>query len=123
VGIERGFQQAEIAKEAYEQARLIESGERVIVGVNKFQEAGPVPIKLTKVDPKEEERQIARVKKVKKERDNKAVKVALARIKKGAKEGINLFPAVLDAVKVYATMGEICDELRSVYGEYQQPSH
>jgi len=123
VGIERGFQQAEIAKEAYEQARLIESGERVIVGVNKFQEAGPVPIKLTKVDPKEEERQIARVKKLKKERDNKAVKVALARIKESALEGINLFPSILSAVKVYATIGEICDELRSVYGEYQQPAH
>ena len=120
-GIEQGFQERVIGKEAYEQLKQIKSGERVHIGVNKFRTDEPLSIKLMKVDPKEEERQIEKVKRLKRERDNKKVETVLRELKGAAIEGVNVMPFVLDAVKVYATGGEICDTLRGVYGEYKRP--
>lgn len=117
--IEQGFQEREIAREAYIKLRQIKSGDKVVVGVNKFQVDERVNIKLMKVDPEVEERQIEKVKRLKKERDNKKVGVALNDLKVLVKEGQNLVPAILAAVKTYATIGEICDTLRDIYGEHK----
>ncbi|MFH1382137.1 MAG: methylmalonyl-CoA mutase family protein [Chloroflexota bacterium] len=117
--IEQGFQSREIARSAYEKLRQVESGERVWVGVNKYVSSEKLKIEIRKVDPKEEQRQVVKVRKLRKERDNAAVKAALKQLKGAAKEGVNLIPVLVDVVKTYATVGEICDTLRGVYGEYK----
>ena len=121
--IDKGFQERLIGESAYEQMRQIKSGEMVHVGVNKYRTDEPIKMNLMKVDPKEEERQIEKVKRLRRERDNEKVEAALKGLKEAALEGVNLFPSVLDAVKAYATGGEICDTLRSVYGEYKRPAY
>ncbi|UCG66891.1 MAG: methylmalonyl-CoA mutase [Deltaproteobacteria bacterium] len=120
--IEEGFMTGEIAKSAYQQLRQVESGEKVVVGVNKYQVDEPITIQLLKVDPREEKRQIKKVKQLKKERDNSEVRRTLNELKDAAEKGDNLVPPTLAAVKTYATVGEICDVLREVYGEYVEPS-
>jgi methylmalonyl-CoA mutase N-terminal domain/subunit len=119
--IEQGFQEKQISMGAYEQLRQIKSGERVHVGVNKFQMDEKLSIKLMKVDPREEERQIEKVKRLRRERDNQKVEVSLRELKEAATDGVNLIPPLLAAVKAYATCGEICDMLRGVWGEYKRP--
>ncbi len=119
VAIEQGFQQREIARSAYEEQKRVESGERVVVGVNKYVVDEPITIEVRKVDPEEERKQVKKVKKLRKERDNEKVRVCLKQVKEAAEEGVNLVPCLLDAVKVYATIGEICDTLRGVYGEHK----
>jgi methylmalonyl-CoA mutase N-terminal domain/subunit len=122
-GIEQGFQEEQIARGAYEQLEQVKGGERVVVGVNKYQMDEILSFKLMKVDPKEEERQIEKVKRLRKERDNKKVEAVLKEIKEAAIEGVKLVPVVLGAVKAYATIGEMCDVLRNVYGEYKRPAY
>ncbi|MFH1382178.1 MAG: methylmalonyl-CoA mutase family protein [Chloroflexota bacterium] len=117
--IEQGFQQMEIARAAYEKQRRIESGERIVVGVNKYVTDEPLRIEIRKVDPKEERRQVEKVKKLRKERDNAAVKAGLKQLKEAAKEGVNMVPVLVEVVKTYATVGEMCDTLRGVWGEYR----
>jgi methylmalonyl-CoA mutase N-terminal domain/subunit len=119
--IEQGFQERQIGRSAYEQLRQMKSGERVHVGVNKFQMEEKLSMKLMKVDPKEEERQIEKLKKLKRERDNGRVEATLRELKEAAEEGVNLIPSILGAVKAYATGGEICDTLRGVWGDYRKP--
>ena len=119
VAIERGFMQREIARSAYDQLRRIESGEKVWVGVNKFCTDERVSIQLQKVDPTVEEKQIQKLQKLKRERDNQKVRSSLEQLEEAAKEGVNLVPPILAAVKSYATIGEICDILRGVFGEYK----
>jgi methylmalonyl-CoA mutase N-terminal domain/subunit len=121
--IEQGFQEREIAKEAYEQYKQFKTGEKVWVGVNQFQMNEKLSIKLMRVDPKGEERQIERVKRLRKERDNNMVEAALKDLKEAAKEGVNLVPTILSAVKAYSTIGEISDSLREVFGEYKKPTY
>ena len=91
-----------------------------MIGVNKFQTNEDLAIKLRKVDPKEEGRQIEKVRQLKKERDNKEVKKCLGALKEAVADGENSVQSLIEAVKAYATIGEICDALRSVYGEYNQ---
>jgi len=118
--IERGYVQQEIQDAAYACQMDIESGERVVVGVNKFQiEEGP-PKGLLRVDPIVGEQQSAKLKKLRAGRDNGRVDAALAALKKGAEGDDNLMPLILEAVRGYATLGEICDVLRAEFGEYQQ---
>jgi methylmalonyl-CoA mutase N-terminal domain/subunit len=118
--IEKGFIQKEIADSAYRYQKEIESGERVVVGLNKFQvKEEEKPKDLLKVDPAVAERQIARLKELKASRDNAAVQQALAEVKAAAEGDANLMPPILKAVKALATLGEICDTLRAVFGEYQ----
>ncbi|MFH1382087.1 MAG: methylmalonyl-CoA mutase family protein [Chloroflexota bacterium] len=117
--VEQGFQSREIALSAYEKLKQVESGERVWVGVNRYVSNEPLKIEIRKVDPKEEQRQIVKVRKLRKERDNAAVKAALKQLKEAAQEGVNLVPCLVNVVKTYATVGEMCDTLRSVYGEYK----
>jgi len=117
--LEQGYQQREIAVSAYERLKKVESGETVVVGVNKYAMEEPTTIEVRKVDPEEERRQVEKVKKLKQERDNDKVNAALARLKKEAEEGVNLVPCLIDTVKTYATLGEICDTLRGVWGEFK----
>ncbi len=120
--IEKGFMQREIQDSAYRYQKEIEKGERVVVGVNKFQVDEQSPMDLLRVDPAVRVSQIERLKALKSERDSNKVKSILSDLRKAAEGSDNLMPCILDAVKAYATLGEICDELRGVFGEYQPVS-
>jgi methylmalonyl-CoA mutase N-terminal domain/subunit len=120
VAIEKGYIQREIQESAYKWQMEVEKKDRIIVGVNQFQIKEKPPEGLLRVDAAVGEFQKSKLAKVKAERDNAAVKVALAKLEEAAKdEHVNLFPFVLDAVKAYASLGEICGVLRKVFGEYQ----
>ena len=123
VAIEKGYIQKEIQESAYKWQMEVESGLRTIVGVNKFQvEEKPVE-GLLRVDASVGVNQAKKTQKVREERDNAAVEKALAALKAGAAdESVNLMPLILDAVRTYATLGEICNVLRDVFGEYQAHS-
>ncbi len=117
--IEAGYIQQEIAHSAYEYQKKVESKERIVVGVNKFQIKEPPPTGLLKVDMSVGDRQTEKLKILRAERNQQAVASCLDKIKKGAeKENENLMPLILDAVKAEATLGEICDAMREVFGEY-----
>lgn len=118
--IEKGYPQKEIQDSSYKYQREIEKGERVIVGVNKFISKENTKPNLLKVDPSIRNTQIEKNKKIKNTRDEVKVKAALAKIEEVAKTDENLMPYFIDAVKEYATLGEICDKLRNVFGEYRQ---
>ena len=120
--IEKGFIQREIQDSAYRYQREIEKGERVVVGVNKFQVEEESPKDLLRVDPVVRLSQIEGLKRLKSERDNGRVTGILGELRKAAEGNDNLMPIILDAVKAYATLGEICDALREVFGEYQPVS-
>ena len=117
--IEQGFMQEEIAKSAYEYQRHIENGEKIIVGVNKFQEEENTPIPLLRVDDSIRKIQSDKLKLLKAKRDNAKVAASLNTIHTKALNGENLMPAVVEAVENYCTLGEIADELRKVFGEYK----
>lgn len=118
--VEQGFIQREIQDSAYKYQREIEKEERIVVGVNRFQTHEEKPANLLRVDPDVRVGQIEQLKRLKSERDNKKVKQALVDLRTGAEGSDNLMPLILDAVKAYGTLGEICDVLRGVFGEYQQ---
>jgi len=118
--IEKGFMQREIQQSAYAYQRQIESGERVVVGVNKFQMETEKPKDLLKVNPAVAERQVDKLRKLHESRNQRAVAEALQNLRKIAQTDENLMPAIIRAVSVYATLGEICGILREVFGEYQQ---
>ncbi|MBW2037618.1 MAG: methylmalonyl-CoA mutase family protein [Deltaproteobacteria bacterium] len=121
--IEEGFIQKEIQQSAYNYQRAVESGEQVVVGLNKFQSEEGIALKnLLRVDPGVMESQVAKLKKLKAERDNLAVKSALEKLKTSAQGSNNLMPPIMEAVRCYATLGEICDTLRDVFGEYKAVS-
>jgi methylmalonyl-CoA mutase N-terminal domain/subunit len=118
--IEKGFIQKEIQESAYRYQREIENGERVVVGVNRFQAEEEKPTNLLRVDPSVRLSQIEKLKRVRAERDHDRVTKTLADLKSCAEGKGNLMIPILAAVKAYATLGEICDTLRLVFGEYQQ---
>ncbi|MGA7576609.1 MAG: methylmalonyl-CoA mutase family protein [Desulfobaccales bacterium] len=120
--IEQGFVQREIGASAYRYQQEIEKGERVVVGLNRFQVKGEEKIPLLKVAPEMEERQRARLKELREARDNAAVTRTLAQLKTAAQGADNLMPPILNAVKALATLGEICNTLREVFGEYEAPA-
>jgi methylmalonyl-CoA mutase, N-terminal domain len=120
--IEKGFIQKEIGASAYRFQREIEKGERIIVGLNRFQTHEDKPTGLLKVDPEVGAKQVARLQELKNTRDNAAVQQALAELKTAAAGTDNLMPPILKAVKALATLGEVCDTLRSVFGEYEAPA-
>jgi methylmalonyl-CoA mutase N-terminal domain/subunit len=117
--IEQGYIQQEIQDAAYAYQMAIESGDRVVVGLNKFQVKEGPPKGLLRVDPSVGEGQVKKLKELRARRDNAAVKASLAALDKGAKGDENLMPLILDAVRKYATLGEVCDVLRGVFGEYR----
>ena len=118
--IEKGFIQKEIQASAYEYQKEVEEQERIVVGVNKFQAGGEQPMDLLKMDPATSQRQVERIKEVRLSRDQGKVSEALQGLRKAAQSDENVMPHILEAVKVYATLGEICGVLRDVFGEYQQ---
>ena len=120
--IEKGFIQREIQESAYQYQREIENGRRVVVGLNRFEVEEEKPTNLLRVDPSVRISQVERLKKLRSERDNEVVCRSLSELKRVAQGRENLMPSILSAVKAYATLGEICDVLRDVFGEYQQVS-
>jgi len=120
--IEKGFIQKEIGASAYRFQREIEKGERIIVGLNRFQTHEDKLTGLLKVDPEVGAKQVARLQELKNTRDNAAVQQALAELKTAAEGTDNLMPPILKAVKALATLGEVCDTLRAVFGEYEAPA-
>ena len=118
--IEKGYIQKEIQDSAYRYQREIENEERVIVGVNRFQVEEEKATNLLRVDPAIRASQIEKLKRLRSERDNGRVLEGLAELRRVAEGAENLMIPILDAVKAYATLGEICDVLREVFGEYRQ---
>lgn len=119
--VERGFPQAEIANSAYHFQRQLESNEKVMVGVNKYkQQEAKRTLETLYIDRSVEQRQVQKLVELRKKRNKQAVDQALVAVKNDAKAGKNLCPSILTAVKAYATLQEICDALRSVYGVYSE---
>ena len=117
--IEKGYIQQEVQESSYRYQREIEAGSRVMVGVNKFQVKEP-PVKgLLKVDPRVREVQVKQIARLKASRDSKKVQASLAELKKMAQGDGNLMIPILDCVRAYCTLGETCDVLRGVFGEYE----
>ena len=119
--IEAGFFQQEIADAAYRYQREIDERRRIVVGVNEFVAEEPLKIPLLEMDPQGYERQCARLAQVRAERDNGAVGQALDRLRIAAQSTENLMPYILDAVRVYATLQEVMDIFREVFGLYREP--
>lgn len=119
--IEQGYMQQEMAAHAYEYQHEVELGKRTVIGVNKFNDSKKLAEQdVLTADLSVGERQIARLEKMKTARDNEAVKAALEKLREAAKGTENLMPYLIDAVKTYATLGEICGVLREEFGEYKQ---
>jgi len=118
--IELGFPQKEIADSAYEYQKAVEEKAKLIVGVNAFQmEHEPIPV--LHIDESVAKQQLTRLKQVRQTRNSSRAKAGLRDLKKAAEDSQNLLPYLLDCVKTYATLGEIIDSLKEVYGEYQEP--
>ncbi|MFB0561868.1 MAG: methylmalonyl-CoA mutase [Candidatus Lokiarchaeia archaeon] len=118
--IEKGYVQKEIATMAYKFQREVESNEKVIVGVNKFQTEEEPELTLHKIDPQIEKEAISNLEKIKAERDNRLVESLLEKLRKEAKDKkCNLMPTLIETVKAYATLGEICEVLREIFGEFK----
>ena len=118
--IEEGYVQTEIQGSAYRYNQEVESGARVIVGVNKFQVEEPPPEDLLRIDPRVQREQCEALRALRQRRDTPSVRTALSALRGAAEGDANLMPFILDAVRAYATIGEICDVLRSVFGEYRE---
>jgi len=119
--IEKGFLQQEIADSAYKYQKEVEHNERTVVGVNDYEvEEDWVPIDLLRVPPHVEKQQLTRLQRVRRERNQRKVKEVLAKLHDDADKNKNLMPTIIEAVKGYATLGEITDVLRSVFGEYRE---
>jgi len=118
--IERGFIQGEIQNAAYDYQRAVESGHQIVVGVNRFQQQDGNRIPTFRIDSALEKAQIERLRQVRASRDRQAVESALDRLTGAARAAENLIPLILEAAAAYATVGEISDRLRSVFGEYRE---
>ena len=118
--IERGYPQSEIAQASYEYQKEIERGEQVIVGVNKFTEEGEAPIDVLQIDASSEGKQIHRLDALKRKRSAGEVAKALDNLRRAAEGSENTMPLILDAVRAYATVGEICGALKEVFGSYTE---
>ena len=119
--IETGYPQREIAEAAFHFQRQLEQGIKTVVGVNKYSIPEEIPIATLKIDPEIEERQIQRVRKVKRERNSVAVKEALARVSEACRSGENLMEPICEAVRRDATVGEVSDIFRAEFGVYTDP--
>jgi methylmalonyl-CoA mutase, N-terminal domain len=116
---EAGYVQREIERAAYEYQKAVEAQAEVVVGVNKFQVAEERPIPTLKIDPATERAQADRVRRVRAERNTDAATAALDKVEQAARSGENLMPRIVAAVEAYATLGEIADRMRAVFGEYR----
>jgi methylmalonyl-CoA mutase N-terminal domain/subunit len=118
--IESGYIQREIQESAWRFQQQVESGERIIVGVNKFTTAEEIEVPVQRVDRVAQLRQVERVRDLRRRRNNRRVEAALARLEEVARSNENTMPAILECVEAYATIGEICRVLRKVFGEYRE---
>jgi len=117
---ESGYIQREIEESARNFQKEVESGEKVVVGVNKYEIEEDIETDLFRFNPEAEQLQKAKLARLMDERDNNRVASTLSAVRKAASGNENLVPRFLDAVRAYATIGEICDVLRDVFGEYDQ---
>jgi methylmalonyl-CoA mutase N-terminal domain/subunit len=123
--IERGFPQREIADSAYRYQQEVDAKQRIVVGVNDFTQGKeePIEIPIHTITRESEERHLERLRRVRRSRDQSAVAAALEHLEQAAADGRdNLMPYIVDAVREYATLGEMCNLLRGVYGEYREPA-
>ncbi|MBZ5575458.1 MAG: methylmalonyl-CoA mutase [Acidobacteriia bacterium] len=118
--IETGFIQREIQNAAYQDQRAVESGERIVVGVNRFQQESDGRVPAFRVDPALEQAQIERLRQVRATRSQSVVEESLAALTEAARTGANLMPPILKAADAYATVGEISSRLKTVFGEYRE---
>jgi methylmalonyl-CoA mutase, N-terminal domain len=119
--IENGFQQREIQQAAYAWQQAVERNDEIVVGVNRFQVEEQEPIDLLRINPNVEAKQLRRLADLRQRRDNDAVRRALSRITEIARGRDNLMPAIIDAVRAYATLGEISDAMREQFGQFDPP--
>jgi methylmalonyl-CoA mutase N-terminal domain/subunit len=120
--IEKGFPQSEIANASYQYQRAVETKEKLVVGVNAFQSQDQ-PIELLQIDQTAEEHQVKKLAALRARRDNGRVRKTLDALRRAAEGTDNTMPFILDAVRAYATLGEICDALRGVFGTYKETAH
>ncbi|MEO8260297.1 MAG: methylmalonyl-CoA mutase family protein, partial [Acidobacteriota bacterium] len=118
--IERGFPQQEIAESAYRFQQRVEGKEQIVVAVNEFVEANEPPLEILYIDESAGDLQLARLERLKATRDGAAVRGALDHLQAAARSTANVMPPILEAVRAYATVGEMCDALREVWGEYEE---
>jgi methylmalonyl-CoA mutase N-terminal domain/subunit len=120
--IERNYPQMEIADAAYKFQRELDEEKRIMVGVNKYVSEDDVPVDIYHLDEALEERQIARTQEVKNSRDEKRVGESLERLGEACTNNENVMPYLVDAASAYATLQEMCDVFRNVFGVYRDPS-
>ncbi|MGI8566104.1 MAG: methylmalonyl-CoA mutase family protein, partial [Pyrinomonadaceae bacterium] len=121
--VEKGFPQREIQESAYQYQKAVERGEQTIVGVNKYQmDEETSQISILVIDEGVRDRQVERLQQTRDRRDQGAVTNALEKLKRAAITGDNTMPATIEAVRQYATLGEVCSALRDVYGVYEEPA-
>ncbi|MCH7767931.1 MAG: methylmalonyl-CoA mutase family protein [Nitrospinae bacterium] len=118
--IETGYIQSEIQESAYKWQRAVEERQTLVVGVNEYVDEDEVAPEILKIDPEAEQRQVAALKKIRTERDNDAVARARARLKEAAQGSDNLVPHILEAVRLYTSLGEISDTLREIFGAHRE---
>jgi methylmalonyl-CoA mutase N-terminal domain/subunit len=119
--IEKGYPQKEIAESSYQFQRAVEEKRKIIVGVNEFI-TGQEPIPVLVIDERVREAQAGKLKRLRETRNQRRVSDTLRALERGARGDHNLMPLILDCVRVYATLGEICDTLRGVFGAYEEVS-
>jgi methylmalonyl-CoA mutase N-terminal domain/subunit len=121
--VEKGFPQREIQESAYQYQKALERGEQTIVGVNKYaMEDEPQQVPILVIDESVRSHQLERLERARSQRDQAAVSRTLDALRKAAQSGTNTMPATIDAVREYATLGEICSALRDIYGVYEEPA-
>jgi len=118
--IERGYVQQEIQNAAYEYQQAVDQEDAIVVGVNRFAVEQEKPVPIQKIDPALEPKQIERVRALRAKRDARVWRSALAAVEDAARSGENVMPRILAAVEAYATVGEISDAMRRVFGEYRE---
>jgi len=121
--IDAGFPQREIQESSYEFQKAVESREKIIVGVNDYvMDDESARVNILQIDESVAELQAERLRKLRAERDNARVEATLRSLVNGARSADNTMPLLIDCVRAYATLGEMCDALRPVFGEYQEPA-
>jgi methylmalonyl-CoA mutase N-terminal domain/subunit len=120
--IEKGYMQREIVESAYRHQKQVEAKERIIIGLNQFKAEEEAPIKTLRVNRAVETRQVAQARGLRRQRNNRKVDAVLKELHNAADKDENLMPIIVNAVKEYATLGEVCNVLREAYGEYRAPT-
>jgi methylmalonyl-CoA mutase N-terminal domain/subunit len=117
--IEKGWIQTQIQNAAYEYQQQVERGEKIVVGVNRFRQDGEQPLTAQRIDPEIERQQVERLREVRASRDRGTVETRLDALEQAARSSDNLMPPIVAACDALATVGEISDRLRNVFGEYR----